>query len=507
MSQVDRAAKGVWTSFLQFGCQFGLQILLAPVVLSVAGQELLGAYAVIMQAVAYLALTDLGFSLALTRFLSQAFGRADDNAQFEVVLTTCRTILFGTNTLFAILLMLLAVWCVDLFSFSEEVALQTQYSLVFLAIWAVLRTPLLVFREGLNASQNMGTANLISIVANACRLVFSLGLVVLGMGLIGLVLANIIGEALDLLLCYIRFRSLYPSVKPRWGLPDRGLFFEMVGFSKHALFINLAWRLVSGTDNLVVGYLYGAAATSIYYTTQMPTVMGYLLVNKVVDNLGPAINELFAKKDFVTLKVMFLKVHRYAFLLSSPLFLGILLLNQQMIGAWVGPDQYAGNLMTFALACFALLHTIGHVNWVFIIANGQMRQLSRLALVEGILNLILSFLLGHHYGLSGVMLATLIAHLPMVVYLHQKGMGCVGVSTHQYFCEVIFPIITPCLVAFGCAYVVFSFIPNNGWLSFICSAIVLLGVHFCLAFLLAIDAGERKWILQKLHNLGQIVFT
>jgi len=195
MSRTDKAAKGVLTSFLQYGCQIGLQVLLAPLVLAIAGQEILGAYALIMQAVAYLAMTDLGFSLAITRFLSQAFGREDNGQHFEVALTTSRTILLFTNILFAILLMFLAVWGEFLFSFSRDAALQARWGLALLAIWTVIRTPWLIFREGLNASQNMSSANLIGIVGNILRLIFSLSLVALGLGLVGLIFANIIGEA------------------------------------------------------------------------------------------------------------------------------------------------------------------------------------------------------------------------------------------------------------------------------------------------------------------------
>lgn len=505
MSRVDKAAKGILASFFQYGCQIGLQVLLAPLVLAFAGQEVLGAYALIMQAVAYLAMTDMGFSLSLTRFLSQAFGREDGRQYFEIVLTTSRTILLFTNLLFALLLVLLAIYSKDLFSFSQSIALQTNWGLSLLACWVVVRTPFLIYREGLNASQNMGSANVIEIAGIVIRLVFSLSLVALGFGLVGLVLANIIGEATTLFLCARRFHILFSEINPRWGLPDRVLLSKMFGFCKHALVINLAWRLVAGTDNIVVGFLYGAAATSVYYTTQMPTVIGYLLVNKLVDNVGPAINELFEKKEFDKLSDIFLRLHRYAWLLVSPLFAGILLLNKTMITAWVGPAQYAGDLMTFALASFALLNVAGHVNMVFIIATGELSQLSRLALFEGIVNLGLSFLLGYHLGLQGVMLATLIAHIPMAIFLQNRGMSAFNVQMGKFVKFVIFPVIVPCSIAAACTFIVLGSTPGSGWLSFGCAASVLLVVYTGLAYLLAIDRVEKLWLRKNIFRAFQII--
>ncbi len=63
MSGTSRAIKGAVTSFLQYGLQIVLQIALAPLVLRAAGQETLGAYVSLMQAIGYLALVDFGFTV------------------------------------------------------------------------------------------------------------------------------------------------------------------------------------------------------------------------------------------------------------------------------------------------------------------------------------------------------------------------------------------------------------------------------------------------------------
>ena len=67
-----RAASGLAASLLQYGLQIALQAILMPVVLRRAGQEALGVYAVVLQIVGYLALTDLGFGAATSRSLAQA---------------------------------------------------------------------------------------------------------------------------------------------------------------------------------------------------------------------------------------------------------------------------------------------------------------------------------------------------------------------------------------------------------------------------------------------------
>jgi O-antigen/teichoic acid export membrane protein len=99
MSRTSRALKGTLTNFLQYGLQIILQAALVPLVLHIAGKEMLGAYAILMQAISYLALADLGFSVAANRFLAQAHGLDDGGLRFRQVMGTARTFAFFSNIL------------------------------------------------------------------------------------------------------------------------------------------------------------------------------------------------------------------------------------------------------------------------------------------------------------------------------------------------------------------------------------------------------------------------
>jgi len=431
-NRTERAVKGTLVSFLQYGTQMLLQLFLVPLVLRMAGQESLGAYALLMQVVGYLAMTDLGFSVTLNRYLAQASGIDDGGKRFRDVLSTARTFLLGSNILFAILVLLLCINIEVFFSLSPHIASQARIGLALMAGWAVVRTTWTVYGIGLNATQNLVAANFIGIIGNAARLIFSLGLVFAGTGLAGLMLANVLAEVLSTFLSMLKFFKLYPSQRPVWGLPDKTLFREMLKFSGQALLINVAWRLIFYTDNIVIGSLYGAAAVSIYYATQMPATIGFNILNRVSDNVAPAINELYARGEHAKLRENFLRLHRLNILLVLPLVGGILLLNNQLIALWVGSGQYAGDLMTVALAAFAFLITVSHVCNTFVFASGKIRIYSMLAIFEGISNLGLSIVLGKYIGLAGVMWASVIMHIPTTLYLFIVPMRSMKITLSEY---------------------------------------------------------------------------
>ena len=383
-NRTERAVKGTLVSFLQYGTQIILQLFLAPLVLRMAGQETLGAYALLMQVLGYLAMLDLGISVSLNVFMAKANGYDDSGKRLRDVLSTARTFLCVSNTIVTIFILLLSIKVELFFSSSPHTMDSVRYGLFMLAAWQLLKSPWSMYGIGLNATQNLATVNFIGIVGNAARLVFSLGFLAMGFGLSGLVLGNILAEVLNFALSTWKFLRLYPSLRPSWGIPDKALLKEMLAFGLQSMVISVAWRLVYLTDNIVVGYLYGAVAVSIYYSTQMPTTIAFNIVNRVHDSASPALNELSARREESKLRDPFLRLHRFSLLLALPLAGGILLLNKQLITLWLGSGQYAGDLMTASLAAFVILTTVNHLSFIFFISSGRIFVFGIIGIIEGL---------------------------------------------------------------------------------------------------------------------------
>lgn len=507
MNRTQRAASGVFTSFLQYGVQICLQIILIPVILRAAGQETLGAYAIIMQAIGYLALVDLGISLALTRFSSHAFGYEDGGQRFRNVLSAGRAFLLCTNTAFAVLSLMLCAWAQMLFSLSPSVSSEARWGLAAFAGWAVVRTPWMVFSHGLYATQNLAVGNLIALYGNAARLLASLGLVTGGMGLAGLIVGNILGEVLSLVLYSHRFKKLYPHLRPSWGIQDRNLFRDMYKFGAHSMLMNVSWRLITGTDYLVLNYLYSASAASIYYTTQMPAVIGYNLVNKLVDNVGPAINELYARNDIPALREAYVTIQRYTLLLVSPLVIGLVLFNRKAITLWVGAEQYAGDIMTYSLAIFVVFTTIGHVNLVFVLATGRIGKLSTICIIEGIGNVAMSLYLGRIMGLAGVMIAKVVTHVPTVIYLQCRGMTEFSIMTKEYFRTAVGPAVISSGMCLSMTIMTIQMLPKEGYLTFVASGGILAICAAGSSLLFGLNHRERAWFKGKYEQISERVIA
>jgi O-antigen/teichoic acid export membrane protein len=494
MSRKRRAIQGTLTSFLQYGFQIILQFALVPIIIRFAGNETLGSYAVIVQALGYLTLFDLGFSITLARYLAQAMGFDDSYARLTEVIVTARAFFAVISILYCLGALVLAFHIGSILHLDAKLARQAEIGVLLLAAWALLRAPISVYSAALVATQHLATRNIIGIFSNIVRLGGSIYLVWINWGLLGLLIANFVAEAADLTCCWIAFRVQFPQVRPRTIFPQTRLLMEMLKFSGQGMLVNVGVRLVFFTDNIVVGWLFGAAAAGIYFSTQTPAAVGWNLIMRLTDNATPGINELHSRGVSIRVRELFFALHRYTFSFSFPFAVGVCLLNGAAISLWVGPAQYGGSLITWSLAIFACLMCASHVDAAFIVAVGNITTLSIFALGEGVLNLGLSILLGRHIGLGGVMLATVIANIPATLYSQIRAQHDFKIGYREFLWKAVMPPALASVFSLIALLLLRQFIPPTSWLKFGVISVMFLAVHACATFAFALVPTERDAI-------------
>jgi O-antigen/teichoic acid export membrane protein len=491
MSRSTRAANGFLTGALQYVARIVLQGLLAPVVLKLAGRETLGAYAVLIQTIAYLALVDFGLSFSLERYLAQATAVEDDGRHFRNVFTTARTFLLATNFVFAGLVLIASFYVGHFYHFSPLIERQARIAMWITALWGIARTPLSAYNIAMIATQDLAAANIIGALVNFARALVALAAVACGYGLIGLILAGTVAEALGAMVYRLRFRRRNPARTPHWGIPERGLLREMLIFGAWVFLANIAGMLVFNSGNVFVGYLFGAATVSIFYTTYTPALMGSMMVLRLGDSAAPAINELYARGDRARLKHVYTRVSRWSILLASMLAIGLLLFNRDLVTCWVGRQQYGGGLMTSCLVVFVLLIALEHVNVVFAYAFGWARALSVIAVFQAAANAAMALFFGRRFGMGGVILAVVIALVPRTVYMVHRFSRELDIPILSLGYRTLSPALAPAIAGGAVGMLASLYLPGHGWLKFLMETSVFACVFLLTAYLWATTEEDR----------------
>jgi O-antigen/teichoic acid export membrane protein len=498
MGRSSRAAKGFVTSIFQYVSQILVQVLLAPVVLKMAGRETLGAYAAIMQVVGFIALVDIVGSWTAERFLGQALGIDDGGERFRTILTTARTVFLFCNCAFGLLVVIFSFFISRLFHLSPAVAHQAKLALYVIAGWAVVRTPLTAYANGSIATQDLAAVNLIGTAQGVGRAVASLAFVLLGGGLFGLMLAGTAAEACFLFLYRMRFKKLNPDLMPGWGFRDKALLKEMLSFGGHAAITNLGQKLAFNSGNMIAGMTSGAAIASDFYTTQMPALTAYNMMRGLSDSSTPAINELWGRREVEKLRNALFRITRLLMTLTLPLAMGTLLFNHDLVTTWVGQRQYAGNLFTVSLAGFCVIASVQRLAIDYSFVFGWMRLLSVTTIVQGVANVGLALLLARFFGLGGIMLALTLVIIPQTVilwyrvgrFLEVNGLTMFG----GYFLRASIPLAAASLVGWGCVHR-FVRIREHALLPLVAEILAFTVVYAVFAYpfmLLAHDRAEIK---------------
>lgn len=451
-SRTHKVIYGVLTGFLQYGSNITFQLLTAPLILRLAGVETLGAFSTLNQAISYLGLIDLGFGGAVSWFLAYAYGRQDEGKMFQEVLATSRTVILLTNTCFAIILVITVNPICALLSLHGELAHQAKLCLYSLAAWSVIRTPLAAYGAALVATQRLALANIFSMVTNAIRLAATIVFAFLHYGLLGLFAANILAQAVAESLETIYFCRMLP-MKVGWGIKGARRLYEMAVYSIKNLSLNLAYVLTFYTDSIIVSHLFGVGVAAAYFTTYAPAQAGWQIVFRINRNIVPAISELFARGAMERIRTSYVRALRYNLLLAVVLTSGLLLFNRVVVEVWVGRGLYLGTVMTIALAAYALFGVMGNLNAAYFLGCGEIGLLSRMALLESLLNVSMSFVLGRALGPSGVAVATAATTLAFMPYGLYRMFRLLDLDIRKVFSQAIVPslrvtvgIVATCLL-------------------------------------------------------------
>jgi len=416
----SRAIGGALTSILQYILFITLQVILTPMIIRIAGKEVLGAYSIIMQIMGYGILLDLGFSAAVIRFLSQNYSNDSVNYKFKEIFNIGRSIIFISNGLFSIILIYIGYNIKEIVKIDNNIYSQVQISIYLIAFWIFIKTPISLYNSGLIATHNMVASNYISILSNLLRMLISILLVYQGLSIIGLVISGIISELVAFLLQRYIFISKFNKIK--FSI-NKANFLFLKSLSKFGLNywgVNLAGALFLGSDSIIIGNIFGADIASVFYTTKIPTFLLIQFIYKISDNSSPAINQLFSEGGYPLIIDSYYKILRYSLLLAFPLAIGLVGFNYNVITLWVGPNQYAGNLMTYALSFFVITQVINHLNSIYILAIGQMKYWSVFSIVNSIAYLSASYFLAYNFGMQWVMIAMALMDFPNMIFIFKR---------------------------------------------------------------------------------------
>lgn len=475
-------------------------LLMTPAIVRTLDREAYGIWSFLNAFVAYSSLFYLGLGSALLRFGAEYHASGQREA-FNRLASVVMTIYSGIGLFSFAVGLVAAGFLPELFSASDRGSISA--ALVILAARVALMFNGAGFAGIIVSQGRMDLYCLVGICGHLSRLMtlpFALGAAD-PLFALALVVA-LTGTAEVIVMGVMAFR-LDPALKIRPVKPSIDELRHLYGFGINAFFIQLADRLISYTDTLVIGLLLGASQVALYVLPLQLAEYGRMTIRGLTSVMLPHLSALLATGQRSRFRRAYLRMVRTSGLFGAFVAVNLVALGPMFLRLWVGPslaDFALPVLMFLGIAVFAQAIAVD-AQTPFFLAQGKGRGAAIVLLVEALVNLVLSLTLARPIGIVGVALATAVpAVLVSGLALTVRGAREADVPLGELVRKVLLPVgvFAAGLIAVQAGLAVVL----KGTSILVFGARLVLGALFAVcAGWYAVPAGDRRGLLVGLRRV------
>jgi O-antigen/teichoic acid export membrane protein len=249
-------------SWLGVVCNISLGLLLSPYIIRKLGADGYGIWALLFSFVGYYGLLDMGFRSALV-YYTATYRATGERQRINYLINTVLTYYTCGSVILFIGVLLLAGRIESGFHVSPHY--RSQFSWLLLLTGVSFVFGMNVFGGCLEAFQRFDLSNRVYVLSLALRAVGSLGLLVLGYGLVALGANMVLVQLFSTALSWWYFKRVFPELRFSFKFVRWRVLRETLDYGVHTFVASIAGLLLNQTGSLLVG-LYKPVAFVGYYT-------------------------------------------------------------------------------------------------------------------------------------------------------------------------------------------------------------------------------------------------
>jgi len=388
----------------------GAQLLLAPIVKSNLGASGLGVWHLIFQTFVYLQLIDFGWSNGIVREIASV--RDDRAGQLpQNLLKTTQRLLSATGVAFAIAGVGAAFLVPQFIDIPSAFKQDFTIAVLIFSVWGVARYHYALPLIALRGQNRLVAYNGLEILQGAGRPVLGALMVLSNLGIVGLAAGYAMAEAACRWIAVRLSRIDFTG-----GHFDRATFYRTLKFGGATGTISLSTLISFYSSSFIVGWKLGVTQVAVYQCTiAFPLLLMRLSIVPFTNRLPFLIASLHRNRDRSQMTAT-IHLHLLVLIISAGLLTGIVLANELFVTLWVGADLFAGLDFTLVFCLFVFISIARHAGFMVLQAEGRLKFLTLIHLLEVPLVLLLSIMLIDSMGLTGVAVALVVAALPSTIF-------------------------------------------------------------------------------------------
>lgn len=487
-------ARNVSTRWLVTIVDTVLGLVMLPFNVSHLGPAAYGLWILTASITVHFSILNLGYGGAMVKFVAQYRAHRSVQALNEIASTLFFVFLAAGAA--AYLVAIAIAFNIDaVFRLTPEQVEVGKVLLLLIAVPVAMNFPFSVYGGIVSGFQRFHANSVVAIASSIIVAAVNVAVLSAGYGLITLVAATTTIRVIVYFVYRWNARRIYPALRISWSLVRRERLREVTGFSLYAFVIDWANKLNYQVDTIIIGAFLGAVPVAVF-TAASRIIMGtQTLTNQLNGVLFPLVVDSDASRREARLQRILLEGTQLSLLMVLSLGVGLVVLAEPLIAAWVGPEML-GSVPVLQVLAIAVVVRVGNGTATTLLKGaGGHKMLATVNLGAGIVNVALSIVLVLSIGLAGVAVATLVAVTAAAVILGPTACRRVGVPVRLLLRRSILPTVWPAVLTAGVLTVTRPVVPAGPLLLVLTHLAAGGALYLGLFFLLAVSREQRQTYL------------
>lgn len=488
----ERRRWGAVLSYVNAVVSMVVGLLYVPILLSGIGREEYGLYQLVGSMLGYMTLLNGILSSGTTRYFCTAYATGDIN-EMQRVLATC-TYMYRRMTLAVICVAAVAVGvfpAVYRGSLSAHQVFECQIMLIILVVNLVITMTNSVYVAVINAHERFAFLKLTSLANSILQPVLIIVVVQFAPYSVSIVSVMLFLNVIVAFLQNHYAKQLLGSRIDR-SASNRHLARSISAFVCGLLFASLADQIFWRTNQLVIGFYFGAAEVAVYGVGAQIYTSYLSLGNVVTSVFMPRVSELFAGGRIDLISDLFIKVGRLSLYVLVGIYGGFVIFGKDFITLWAGRDYLDAYYIALAIMAAFMLDSSQSLGITVLQVANRYKFRAMVYFVLACIDFVLVFLLAPYVGEIGCAVITalmmIVANGPVMNVFYAKQMRMDVRGFWRNAVRLIAPLVA---LIVGC-WMVWNVLPaHGGWLQLIAAGLLYVVLFGVIAWLFCANDYER----------------
>ena len=416
MSRSEKSIKNLIVALVGQSIGLVISFVARIIFIKILGSEYLGLNGLFVNILSVLSLAELGIGEAITYSLYKPLAQ-NDIKKCQMLMQFYKK----TYTIIGITILCLGIAITPFLNYFIK-ELPNISDIYFIFILFVTNTAVSYF---FSYKRNLIIADQKRYIATAYRYIFYAMLniiqivyLIIEKNYIGYLLIQISMTIIENLLISVKADKMYPYLKKNKKIPlDRETKGEIVKNTKAMMMHKIGGIIVSSTDNIIISKFVGIIEVGIYSNYYLITNALNIIYGQLYSSILASVGNLCIENNIEEQYLVYKRIDFLGFWIYSFSSICLICLLNPFIDIWIGSQYLFPFYVVLIITVNFYIYGMRKVNITFREATGMFYKDRWKAIIEAIINLIVSVILVKKLGVFGVLLGTFISSITVCVWV------------------------------------------------------------------------------------------